>query len=54
MQGDIGNNGEKIYAYYEYYQFKRMKFKCENAKIAYDDASGRISYMEFTTTGEIE
>ena len=54
VQGDIGNNGEKIYAYYEYYQFKRMKFKCENAKIAYDDASGRISYMEFTTTGEIE
>ena len=54
VQGDIGNNGEKIYAYYEYYQFKRMKFKCENAKIAYDDASGRISYMEFTATGEIE
>ena len=47
-------NGSKIYAYYEYYQFKRMKFKCENAKIAYDDASGRISYMEFTATGEIE
>lgn len=54
VQGDIGNNGEKIYAYYEYYQFKRMKFKCENSKIAYDNVSGRISYMEFTATGEIE
>ena len=50
----IGSNGEKIYSYYEYYQFKRMKFKCEVSNIKYDDVSGRISYMEFTATGEIE
>ena len=48
------SNGEKIYSYYEYYQFKRMKFKCEVSNIKYDDVSGRISYMEFTATGEIE
>lgn len=50
----IGSNGEKIYSYYEYYQFKRMKFKCEVSNIKYDDVFGRISYMEFTATGEIE
>lgn len=48
-----GNNGNKIYAYYEYYQFKRLQLKCDNSSIKYDDTSGRISYMKFISTGKI-
>lgn len=50
----IGNNGNKIYAYYEYYQFKRLELKCDNSSIKFDDVSGRISYMKFISTGKIE
>ena len=49
----IGSNGNKIYAYYEYYQFKRLELRCDNSSIKFDDASGRISYMKFISTGKI-
>ena len=52
IQDYIGNNAENVKAYYEYYQFKRIIFRCTN--IEYDDISGRISRLDFEFTGEIE
>lgn len=46
---DVKNNvlnDEKVYKYYEFYQFKKAKFECTN--IEYDDnVSGRVSKLEF-------
>ncbi len=46
------DNGEKIKAYYEYYQFKKAIFKC--TKLDYDNVTGRVSYMEFEFTGKVD
>ena len=37
--------GDKMYQYYEYYQFKKAKFKCTS--IEYDKDFGRVSKMKF-------
>ena len=42
-----------IMAYYEFYQFKKGKFKCEG--ITYDDnVTGRVSSISFVFTGTFE
>lgn len=46
------DNKEKIYTYYEYMQFKRAKFNCENTE--YNPKTGRIIKMEFKFNGKIE
>lgn len=40
-----------VYTYYEYIQFKRLHFDCTEVK--YNDKTGRIVEMIFTSTGEI-
>ena len=47
-------NNSNIFAYYEYYQFKRGIFECEKNDITYDNISGRVSSISFTFTGKIE
>lgn len=47
-----GPDGDKIRQYYEFYQFKKAEFKCTEVKN--DPSSGRISYMRFEFTGDIE
>lgn len=42
------------YSYYEYTQFKKAIFSSISSTIEYDNASGRISHMEFYFTGDIE
>ena len=46
-------NAANIMAYYEYYQFKRGIFKCEE-NMTYDNISGRVSSISFIFTGKIE
>ena len=46
------NNKENIYIYYEYMQFKRAKFNCENTE--YNLKTGRIIKMKFKFNGKIE
>ena len=41
-----------IMKYYEYYQFKRGIFKCNDIK--YDDTTGRVSEIDFIFTGSLE
>lgn len=43
---------ERVYAYYEYVQFKRANFNCINS--TYDPDTGRITYLEFQFNGKIE
>lgn len=40
-----------IYKYYEYMQFKKGVFNCEN--LTYDNSTGRVNNMEFTFSGKI-
>ncbi len=47
----IGINGEKIYRYYEYYQFKRGVFDCTDFKY---DSQGRVTSLTFLFTGKIK
>lgn len=42
---------EDVYTYYEYIQFKRAHFDCEN--IEYDGETGRVISMEFNFNGKI-
>lgn len=41
---------EDVYTYYEYIQFKRAYFDCEN--VDYDNSTGRITKMDFDFTGK--
>ena len=41
---------EDVYTYYEYIQFKRAHFDCEN--IEYDGETGRVISMEFDFNGK--
>lgn len=43
-----------VMKYYEYYQFKKGIFKCENKDIIYDQATGRVIGITFTFKGDIE
>ena len=49
---DIQNYKERVYAYYEYIQFKRAHFDCIGTN--YDSNTGRILYLEFQFNGKIE
>lgn len=40
-----------IYKYYEYMQFKKGVFNCEN--LTYDNSTGRVNNMKFTFSGKI-
>ena len=42
-----------IYTYYEYLQFKRAHFDCEDSSVKYTNA-GRIKEMKFVFNGKIE
>ncbi len=53
MVGNLTINGD-IMKYYEYYQFKKGIFKCENKDIIYDQATGRVIGITFTFKGDIE
>ena len=45
-----GSIKRNIYTYYEYVQFKRAHFKCDN--VTYNQETGRITRMNFSFTGE--
>lgn len=47
--GSLRNN---IYTYYEYVQFKRAYFDCDNDNVEYNSETGRITEMEFNFTGK--
>lgn len=49
---EIQNYRERVYAYYEYVQFKRAHFDCIGTN--YDSDTGRILYLEFQFNGKIE
>ena len=51
---DIPNDikSDKVYQYYEYYQFKRGKFNC--SALNFDNITGRVSQIVFEFTGDIE
>ena len=51
VEGYLGDNGEAIYAYYEYYQFKKGLFECTG--ITYDSIYGRVETITFEYTGKI-
>ena len=40
-----------IYKYYEYMQFKKGVFNCDN--LTYDNSTGRVNNMKFTFSGKI-
>ena len=44
---------DDIYTYYEYLQFKRAHFDCEDRSVTYTNA-GRIKEMKFVFNGKIE
>lgn len=48
----IQNYKERVYAYYEFVQFKRAHFDCIESN--YDSDTGRILYLEFQFNGKIE
>ena len=49
----IGSSADaNIYKYYEFYQFKKAKFRCR--LLENDNVSGRVSKLEFVFTGVIE
>lgn len=48
----IQNYKERVYAYYEFVQFKRAHFDCIGSN--YDSNTGRILYLEFQFNGKIE
>lgn len=50
----INSKRDDVYTYYEYVQFKRAKFDCDNSKTEYDKKTGRIIKMEFKFTGKFE
>lgn len=43
---------EEVYTYYEYVQFKRAHFKCDN--VSYNTKTGRITEMDYSFTGDFE
>lgn len=45
-----GSIRRNIYTYYEYVQFKRAHFKCDD--VTYNQETGRITRMDFSFTGE--
>lgn len=52
---DIGPGGtvrKDVYTYYEYVQFKRAIFKCNDVK--YNQQTGRIISMDFSFTGKFQ
>lgn len=40
--------------YYQYSQFKRLYFNCDNNATKYDEKTGRISEMKFTCTNRLD
>lgn len=55
---DLANKKDDIYEYYEYVQFKRLYFNCEqnnrNSGVTYDKNTGRITAMNFISNGKQE
>ena len=55
---DLANKKNDIYEYYEYVQFKRLYFNCEqknrNSGVTYDKNTGRITEMNFISNGKQE
>lgn len=55
---DLANIKNDIYEYYEYVQFKRLYFNCEqnnrNSGVTYDKNTGRIIAMNFISNGKQE
>lgn len=55
---DLANIKKDIYEYYEYVQFKRLYFNCEqdngNSGVTYDKNTGRITAMNFISNGKQE
>lgn len=45
IQSEIEGHINKLYKYYEYIQFKKATFKCNN--VEYDNATGRVKKMVF-------
>ena len=46
IKSEIENHIVKLYKYYEYVQFKKATFRCDEVK--YDNATGRVTKMKFS------
>lgn len=45
---------EDTASYYQYSQFKRVYFNCDDNEVKYNSKTGRIIYMKFTCTNKLE
>lgn len=41
-------------SYYQYSQFKRLLFNCDDSKVKYNQQTGRIVYIQFICTNKLE